>query len=781
MPNPCPAVLVTWQIGSMEASAAGRKFIEPEDIFIGICKLDEILTGENVHKLVAEFGDLTHLHQESARLAHYFALFNLDRVLVRQFLRGYLGRGSHPAGPADAPVHRSEACKQVFQKAVEIAASKNSPDLHSFHLLAALLQAPSPEMTKAIQRCGSAADTLRGGIDQALAEFVPEPALAAQVRNPAGSFLSRYGVDLTQLARDGKIEPMVGRKKELLQLIRTLTRKGKNNPLLLGDPGVGKTAIVRGLAARIAEGNVAGALHGKKVVELNLGTLVAGSKYRGEFEERLAGIVEESKADPNLILFLDEIHGMVGAGGAPGALDAANLLKPALAQGDIHCIGSTTLAEYRKYFEKDAALARRFQVILVEEPTVAETIAILEDLKTRYESHHSVKIDMSAVKAAVELSVRYVPDRHLPDKALDLIDESCTRVKVGTVSFKQAPVMTAPALIVTPDTIAQVLSDWTGIPLTRLTAENQARLTRMAEILRQRVVGQDEAVDRISGVIKLAKAGLRDKRKPLGVFLLVGPTGVGKTEMAKALAEFLFGSDQDLIRLDMSEYMEKHTVARLIGAPPGYVGHDEEGQLTGKLRRKPHAVVLFDEIEKAHPEVLDLFLQLFDEGRLTDAQGHTIDGKNAIYLMTSNVAIEPAKAKLGFVGQPILAAAAFQAAGFSSAFRPEFLNRIDEIIVFHPLDPANLAKIARKLLAELSERILEQNILLEFDETAVRLVCELGYDAAHGARPLARAVERLVSRPLSEKLLEGKIQPGDKYRVTADPGRIQFTKVEEEE
>jgi ATP-dependent Clp protease ATP-binding subunit ClpC len=764
--NPCQAALVSWQIGSMEASAAGRPFIEPEDLFIGICKLDEILTGENVGKLAEQFGETGHLRAENARLNEYFTKCNLDRALARRYLRGYLGRGSGaPAAPGE-PAHRSDACKRIFERAAGIA---GQGEVHALHLLAALLEGASPELTKAIQRCGVSLDSLREAARRMIAQAP---------RSGAESFLARYGSDLTQMARDGKIEPLIGRKNELLQLIRTLTRKGKNNPLLLGDPGVGKTAIVRGLAARIAAGAIAEALQGKRIIELNLGAVVAGAKYRGDFEERLAGIIEEAKADPNVILFLDEIHSMVGAGNAAGGLDAANLLKPTLAQGEIDCIGSTTAAEYRRYFEKDSALARRFQVIVVEEPSVAETVSILEELRSRYEEHHLVKISPAAVKAAVELSARYLPDRQLPDKALDLIDEACTRVKVGSISFKPGAVIAGPAMEVTPETVALTLAEWTGIPLSRLTAESQARFHRMAETLRERVVGQDEAVEKISAVIKLAKAGLRDKRKPLGVFLLVGPTGVGKTEMAKALAEFLFGSEQEMIRLDMSEFMEKHSVARLIGAPPGYVGYDEEGQLTGKLRRRPHAVVLFDEIEKAHPETLDLFLQLFDEGRLADAHGRIADAKNAIFLMTSNVAVEAARARpLGFVSGEDGDARESVLAGIRRAFRPEFLNRIDEILVFRPLGMEDLAKIARRLLGELSERALERDILLEFDDAAVRLICEAGYDAAHGARPLARTVERLAGRPLSEKLLGGEIQPGEKYLATAAGPQLSFDRV----
>ncbi len=785
MMNHSPGVILTWQIAALEAVMARYEMVERPHLLIGLCKLEDALKAGVAEKM-AEAVDLGYLEEEVRQVEKLFTACGLDRAKFRRALRQVAGRGAFPESQQRDVVHRGPAAKRAFEKAEEFAQGLKASDLHCLHLLAGVLEDPGTQILQTLLTSGVDYDAFKAAASEAMNAFKPPEgvALGAPDKRAARTVLGRFGVDLTQLAREGKLEPVIGRHRELLQMVRTLVRKTKNNPLLLGDPGVGKTALARELASRIAQGNVPPDLQGKRIIELKMGTLVAGTKYRGEFEERVTQLIAEAKAQPDVILFLDEIHSLVGAGHAEGGLDAANMLKPALAQGDVRSIGATTLADYRKHFEHDAALARRFQPIQVEEPTPEEALKILEGVAERYEAHHGVKIVPSALKAAVEFSVRYLPERHLPDKALDLLDEACTRVRVGTVSFKREAAPEAVTAPVTAEAIAQVVAELTGIPAGRLSGQQQERLQRMAEALARRVIGQDDAVQRVSRVVKMAKAGLRDPRRPLGVFLFAGPTGVGKTELAKTLADFLFDSDKALLRLDMSEYMEKHSVSRLIGAPPGYIGHDEEGALTGGLRRRPYCVVLLDEIEKAHPEVLDLFLQLFDEGRLTDTHGRTVDGKNAIFIMTSNVATgAPAARALGFAPEQ---AAPGKAPGaddrqailgaLRGAFRAEFLNRVDDVILFRPLSLEQVARIARKMLAELGERVAAQQVWLEFREDAVQLLCAAGYDPENGARPLARAIERLVTRPLSEKLLAGAFQPGDKVSVAAARGEVVFAR-----
>jgi len=782
MPEFAPGVLVAWQIAAAEAVAAQWEFVEREHLFLGFTKFPELPEGAVGDQL----GDPELLREEIRRTVAFFQSHQIDAVKARRRLRQLMGKGGHPEQERDT-VHRSQACRQIFLRAAEFA-QKDGSETHSLHLLAALIESPGVKLAQAIAFAGGDVERLRAEAQTEAHAFQVKLAGAGAVAAPAGakSYLERFGADLTRMAREGKVEPLIGRKKELLQIVRTLSRKTKNNPILLGDPGVGKTAIVRALAQHIADHKVPAELSGKRIIELSLGVLVAGTKYRGEFEERLTKIMEEVKTHPEVVLFIDEIHTMVGAGSAEGGLDAANVLKPALAGADFRCIGSTTLGEYHKYFEKDPALARRFQPVTIEEPSPEESVQILEGLRGRYEKHHTVAIASSAIKAAVELSCRHVLDRRLPDKALDLLDEACVRVKIGSASFRSAEAERLVAGTVTAETVAQVLSEWTGIPLTRLTAEGQERLRQMATILSQRVIGQDEAVAKVADVVTMARAGLRDKRRPVGVFLFMGPTGVGKTELSKALADFLFGSEKDMIRLDMSEYMEKHSVSRLIGAPPGYVGHDEEGQLTGRLRRRPYSVVLLDEVEKAHPEICDLFLQLFDEGRLTDSHGRTVDGKSAIFIMTSNVATTAAPPRpIGFAAGPpepcpvpADSKETFMA-DLRRVFRPEFLNRIDEIVLFRPLSPEDLARIARNMLDTLSRSMLDQrNIELSFTDEVVAMVTAAAYDPANGARPLARVIERMVTRPLSRLPIGSEFQPGDAVVCRREGDQIRFEKTE---
>ena len=645
--------------------------------------------------------------------------------------------------------------------------------------------------------------------------------------------LDQYGRDLTVMAKEGKLDPVVGREKEIERVLQVLSRRTKNNPVLIGDPGVGKTAIVEGLAQRITLGNVPEILADKRVITLDMGTLVAGTKYRGEFEERMKKIIEETRQSPNVIMFIDELHTLVGAGAAEGAIDAANILKPALARGELQCIGATTLDEYRKHIEKDAALERRFQPIMVTEPTVEETIEILRGIRDKYEAHHRVRITDEALEAAARLSSRYITDRFLPDKAIDLVDEAGSRVRLQALTpppdlkekekkleevqkekeaaingqeFEKAAELRdqeqkmravleslretwkqqkgGEDLEVDEEAIAHITASWTGIPVKKLAEEESERLLRLEETLHQRVVGQDEAIQAVARAVRRARAGLKDPRRPIGSFIFLGPTGVGKTELARTLADVLFGSEDAMVRLDMSEYMEKFSVSRLVGAPPGYVGYDEGGQLTEAVRRRPYTVILLDEIEKAHPDVFNILLQVLEDGRLTDAKGRTVDFRNSVVIMTSNVGVQTIKREttLGFrTGDT-------RESNYDSmkskvteelrrTFRPEFLNRIDETIVFHALTPEHIREIVDLMLQEVADRMKENEVEIEVTETVKDLLAREGFDENFGARPLRRAIQRLVEDRLSEELLKATFRKGDRVLLDLQDSAITINKV----
>ncbi len=647
-----------------------------------------------------------------------------------------------------------------------------------------------------------------------------------------GGIIDQYSTDLTQEAREGKLDPVIGREKEIARVMEILSRRTKNNPCLVGEPGVGKTAIVEGLARQIAEGIVPESMKDKRIMVLDLPGMIAGSKYRGEFEERMKKLIREVKTAGNIILFLDELHTIIGAGGAEGAIDASNILKPSLARGEMQLIGATTLTEYRKYIEKDAALERRFQPVTVEEPTEDECIRILEGLKEKYEAHHDVEIEEDALKAAVHMSCRYINDRFLPDKAIDVLDESCSKVKlrgfkvpeniVGTeircgkleqekeAALKAGDIEKASELHreqkeaekkleqakkrfnkknekkkvpVTEEDVADVISMWTRIPVTRLNESESERLKKLDKTLEKRVIGQEEAIQALSKAVKRGRVGLKDPARPIGSFLFLGPTGVGKTELSKALAEALFGNEEDMIRVDMSEYMEKHSVSKMIGSPPGYVGHEDGGQLSEKVRRNPYSVILFDEIEKAHPDVFNILLQVLDDGHITDSQGRKVDFRNTVIIMTSNAGakaiIEPKK--LGFTQQEDQKAdykrmKANVMDEVKQLFRPEFLNRIDEIIVFHPLNEDNMKKIVGLMCKEVVQRAKEQlEIILVVRDSVKKHIVEIGSDKKYGARPLRRAVQSQLEDKLAEALLNGEIKRGDHVEAGISKKEIKFT------
>ena len=592
--------------------------------------------------------------------------------------------------------------------------------------------------------------------------------------------LSRYGRELTWMAKEKKLDPVVGRKDEIRRVMQILTRKTKNNPVLIGEAGVGKTAVVYGLAQRIARGEVPKALEGKKIVDLNLPGIVAGAIHRGEFEERLQAVIKEVEQSKDIILFIDEIHTIMGAGDSRGGMDAGNILKPVLVKGDFPCLGATTISEYRKYIEADPALERRFQPVLINEPSENEALEILKGLQERYETHHGVKFEEAALLQAIKLAVRFLPDRHLPDKAIDLIDETASRIKMSTACLKAGDL----GIKVTPEDIAYTVSLWTGIPVMKLTQEETQKLIEMENILTSRVIGQGEAVKAVAQTIRMLRMGFSPPNRPGGVFLFLGPTGVGKTELAKTLAEFLFGSEKDLIRMDMSEYMEKQSVARLIGSPPGYVGYEEEGQLTRQVRTKPYSVILLDEIEKAHPEVFDMFLQVFDDARLTDGKGRTVNFANTIIIMTSNLGTSQVNEKGEIVlrdsSDPKIQEEIQKVIRLN--FRPEFLNRIDEIIIFHPLGKTELDTITEKHLKSLADKLQqEKGLTLEITPELIAFLQEKGFNPAYGARPMVRAIQSHLTKPLAQAMIEQQFKEGETIQAQNKEGKIIFSRKQKNE
>ncbi len=708
--------------------------------------------------------------------------------------------------PSLAPDAKA-ALLAAYEESRELGASYVGPE----HVLLALARDEESPAGQLLQRFGISHTKLRGAVIRGVEGGAPKE----QSNTPR---LEEFGRDLTQEAREGKLDPVIGRADEIEQTIEILSRRTKNNPALLGEPGVGKTAIVEGIAQRIVSDEVPETLTGRRVISLDLAGMIAGTKYRGEFEERLKTVIDEIRgASDELILFIDEMHTVVGAGAAEGSMDASNMLKPALARGELHVIGATTLDEYRKNIESDPALERRFQPVLVREPTVEETIEVLRGLKDRYEAFHRVRISDEAIVAAAELADRYIRDRFLPDKAIDLIDQAGARVRLrmktkdddtrsleddlrrltrerdqatsaenydragslrdeiesrqGELDGKRKARQRAPE--VTPEDIAEVVSRATGIPVSQLTSEERERLMRLEEELHARIVGQEEAVQAVAEAVRRSRAGLGDPNRPIGSFLFLGPTGVGKTELARALAEALFGDESLMVRFDMSEFQERHTVSRLVGAPPGYVGYDEAGQLTEQMRRRPYSVLLFDEIEKAHPDVFNILLQILDDGRLTDAQGRTVDFKNAVVIMTSNIGADRIQhfAREGGDFDQLKDELMERLRG---SFRPEFINRIDDIIVFRALAEEQLLDITGLLLDRLARRLRAQQIEVEFAEEAVRLLAREGYDPEYGARPLRRTIQRLVENELSRMVLSGDLEPGDKVKVDADGDKLRF-------
>ena len=800
------------------AQDMGHDYVGCEHLLLGLLREEEGIA----HRVLTEYG--------------------LTDEMISGILRHNVGQGTSGDAPSQGLTPRA---KSVIELAVGESHRMGAGYIGTEHLLMGLLREGSNMAVRILRTVGVDPRKMYASVQQKLSESSPHTVTSGtstpnKENKKTGKTLEEFTRDLTEAARQGKLDPVIGRDKEIQRVVQILSRRTKNNPVLIGEPGVGKTAIAEGLAQRIASADVPEELLNKKLLSLDLSGMVAGTKYRGEFEERIKNALDEVKKDGNVILFIDELHTIVGAGSAEGAVDAANIIKPALGRGEIRVIGATTLNEYRKYIEKDAALERRFQPVTVGEPSAEDTVAILKGLRDKYEAHHKLTITDEALEAAVSLSRRYINDRFLPDKAIDLMDEAASQVrmkaesaspdlksleeKIAALHREKAEAITAQDYekaaqlrdieknytdqveierdnwrrklsqnrgTVTADDIANVVAGWTGIPVNRLTEDESLRLLRLEETLHQRVVGQDEAVTAVARAIRRGRVGLKDPKRPIGSFLFLGPTGVGKTELCKALAEAMFGDENAMIRIDMSEYMERHTVSRLVGSPPGYVGHEEGGQLTEKVRRKPYSVVLFDEIEKAHEDVWNILLQILEDGIVTDSQGRRVDFKNTVIVMTSNVGAKnitaAENAPLGFDGSE-KQKEANEAARFARireavmaelkrTFKPEFLNRIDETIVFRQLTEEDIVKIAHRMLSVTGKRMAQQGITLVSDEDAVAALAKDGFDAEYGARPLRRSIQNTVEDAVAEQMLEGKLKYGDTAKVTLHDGKVVVEKI----
>ena len=797
------------------AEEMGHGYVGSEHLLLGLIREEEGIA----HRVLAEYG--------------------VTDEMVCGVLQRSVGKGLSGAAPSQGLTPRA---KSVVELAVSESARMGSSYIGTEHLLMGILREGGNMALRILRTMGVDPKKMYSSIVKKLNDTPHTVTSGASTANresdKKNKTLAEFTRDLTEAARSGKLDPVIGRDKEIQRVIQILSRRTKNNPVLIGEPGVGKTAIAEGLAERIASGDVPEELLDKKILSLDLSGMVAGTKYRGEFEERIKNTLAEVKKAGNVILFIDELHTIVGAGSAEGAVDAANIIKPALGRGEIRVIGATTLNEYRKYIEKDAALERRFQPVTVGEPTPEATLEILKGLRDKYEAHHKLTITDEALEAAVQLSKRYIGDRFLPDKAIDLMDEAASQVrmtaeasspdlkaleeKIAALHREKSEAVTAQDFekaaqlrdiekdyqeqveierdnwrkqmaqnrgSVTADDVAKVVAGWTGIPVTRLTEDESMRLLKLEEKLHQRVVGQDEAVNAVAKAIRRSRVGLKDPKRPIGSFLFLGPTGVGKTELCKTLAEAMFGDENAMVRIDMSEYMEKHTVSRLVGSPPGYVGHEEGGQLTEKVRRKPYSVVLFDEIEKAHEDVWNILLQILEDGIVTDSQGRKVDFKNTIIVMTSNVGaknITADAARLGFDGgdkdEKETEEVRFDRirdavmADLKRTFRPEFLNRIDEIIVFRQLTEDNIRQIARRMLDVTGARMAQQGITLEADDDAVAELARDGFDPQYGARPLRRAIQSMVEDAVAEKMLEGELKSGDTAHVRLKDGKVVIEK-----